>query len=197
MNTWSSTIFPSCSYVFVLFWIIFWTYDVTESLWKHYFKIWTWWSLDGRTPAPQQQQQQQHRHEPTGTYRFRLEIINQHSVKIFSNPNPGRSEPDSPEMDYTDTPKCTHDSVSRWRSPHDCRPFGANTKRNPQGVTEVTCWQSCLMLLWQDFHSIIDNHNCDFSHECSRQIAKICEGHFLNFTSAAHDVEQQSNTKCT
>ena len=61
---------------FWLYYIICWTFVVTESLREHFFKIWTWWSLDGWAPEPQHQQQQQHQHEPTGTYRLRLEIIN-------------------------------------------------------------------------------------------------------------------------
>ena len=57
-------------------------------------------------------------------------------------------EPDTPDRAYKIYRSTSTIQVSRWSSPHDYRPFEttANTKRNPQGITEVTYCQGCLML---------------------------------------------------
>jgi hypothetical protein len=84
----------------------------------------------------------------SGTYRFGIRDRQQHSVKTPSNPYQGHSQFGYPREGLRDL---LSRSTNGWvvgdhSTTVDRFETTANTKRNPQEVTEVTCCQGCLML---------------------------------------------------
>lgn len=199
--------FPTCSYIFRSLSLSFWFVMLTLSLsfmilvfklcrffhvnlesifklllcfdrcWELFFDfvMYVWacgnWCQDGSC-------KQTVSNNTTGTYRYRIRVHQQHSVKTPSNPYPGRSQSDTPEGAVTDIHKYIDVGWVAGVQPTtvdllEPPPTLSVTRRElPMwpAVRVVWCWP------WQDFRSIIEHYLSKSSHKRSRQIAMICEG---------------------